>query len=558
MLDHKQKRRFWPGIIAACWCLLAETPLLAAPQDIVLPVAVSDTEAAVPMDYLWDDGWFLGSRNGYEYNHDLARVAGAIMVTTYQQPRGKLSDLLAVLGFFPEYIRDYHYADIEPEFPDKSAYSFAVKYLPQGDEEVPLVLVSVRGTSGQQEWLSNFNVADSTHKKERYHEGFDKSARMIIEDLQAYLQEFAIDTSAARILVIGHSRGAAVTNLVSSALDRGEVIPGLVPEHIYTYAFATPNSCSDIAERRAGLYLNIFNINNPEDVITELPFRGGSWDYSSYGHIFQLPSADKLKGKPERYQQLLADMSIPYIALTGGAKFEPPARSEFIARSFKNLQWAVGSVDHFYKRGDFLGHEAMTNAIRRRIPAENAAGYEDDDKWHEKASPKEFRSEYRRMAAAHDAATYNAWLLAGEPESIFMRGTPTVVHVTAEAVNGQKLNVHFLEAGIPFGLQAAVPGGAVVAEADSQGARHIEGELDPELLTVGGRTVRFIVPEGERLLMTITAGDTAIALCLTTRLEANAENGLSPEQPYISENRLILSPGEVRTFQINNRTIVSE
>ena len=526
----------------------------AEPQLLTLPVGAFDMGEAIDIDYLWDDGWFLGDNSGYVYNHDLARVAGAIMLTTYQQPRGQLTDLLAALGFEEDSVRDYHYQPVEPEYPDKSAYSFAIKKLGQDGQTVPLVLAAIRGTSGQQEWLSNLNISDTTRKKERYHEGFEKSARLIANDLAAYFQEMSVEPEEARVLIVGHSRGAAVANLVGAFLDRGEWgLEAEVPaKQIYDYAFATPNSCTDIAERKAGLYRNIFNIDNPEDLITELPFRGGSWDYGPYGVVLQLPTADKLKGQPERYEKLLARMKQPFAQLTGGEDFQPVRKSEYPARSVKNLQWLVGSVERFYRRGDRLGHKAMERGIRKNIPVGDMAAAES---WEQSVVPVKMKDDVKRLEYAHAAVTYNVWLLSGEAEDIYMRGTPTEVRILAETVDGNKLPVTLLAEGVPFAAQISVPGGETVAAVYERGGQQVMGELDPELRTAGGHAASFVIPEGERLQVTLTATEGDTDFLLTTRLEPNEENGLAADTGYISEQRFLLPQGESCSFLIRNREI---
>lgn len=58
----------------------------------------------------------------------------------------------------------------------------------------------------------------------------------------------------------------------------------LTPGHVYVYTFATPNVCTDTAERRDSKYRNIFNIVNPEDVVPEVPFLGAPWGYWHLWH----------------------------------------------------------------------------------------------------------------------------------------------------------------------------------------------------------------------------------------------------------------------------------
>ena len=531
-------------------------PAWAVPRQLVLPVGTSGSAGTAAIAYTWDDAWLDSQHSGYSYNHGLARVAGAIMSTVYLQPQGALTDLLSALGCEKETVRDYHYAAVEPEFPHKSGYSFAWRQMENGEA---LVFVAIRGTNGRQEWLSNLNIADATRKKQRYHEGFERSAMLVLHDLALYIEEQGLDIARAHFLITGHSRGAAVANLVGAFLDRGEwdyLTEGMGkadPGHLSVYAFASPNSCTDIAERKAGLYRNIYNIINPEDVIPELPFRGGSWDYGSFGLRFCLPSAEKLKGEPERYKTLVAKMSVPFAELTGGQRFVPMPRSEELARGVKNMQWLVGSVEHFYSSGGKLGHDAIEKVMRRAIPVE------DDDTQPElvgadaRAARRRFPREVDGVTDMHGAATYNAWILSGEPEEIYMRGTPTVVRISAEKAGGRKTSIRLLQESLPFSLEISVPGSVAVAGAGSGGAWQAQGELDPELHLVGGHAASFIIPEGERLAIEITAGQQPVELTLSTRLEANRENGLPVDGKNISEQVLRLGLGESRRFLIAGR-----
>lgn len=531
-------------------------PAGTASRQLVLPVATPGTDRTVAMGYTWDDAWLEGEDSGYAYNHGLARVAGAIMSTVYLQPHGKLTGLLSALGCSSETVRDYHYAAMEPEFPHKSGYTFAWRRMENGE---PLVIVAIRGTNGRQEWLSNLDIADATGKKQRYHEGFERSAMLVLHDLALYLREQGLDIGQAHFLITGHSRGAAVANLVGAFLDRGEwdylteERGRANPGHLAVYAFASPNSCTDMAERKAGLYRNIYNIVNPEDAIPELPFRGGSWDYGSFGLEFRLPSAEKLRGDPQRYEQLVARMSVPFAELSGGQRFVPMPRSEAFARGVKNLQWLVGSVEHFYTSRGKLGHDAIEKVMRRTIPVEDDDRKPELDEGRVGAVQRRYPREVNGATDMHAPATYNAWILAGEPEEIYMRGTPTVVRVSAVSVDGQEPGISLLQDRLPFFMEVSVPGGSPVAGAGDDGVWQARSEMDPELKLTGGRTASFVIPEGERLVLELTAGQQPVELTLSTRLEANAENGLPREEKIISEQLLRLQQGESYSFLITGR-----
>ena len=516
----------------------------AMPVNAELPVGAVSTAEEVPLSYQWDKYWLQG--DSYVYNHGLARICGAISSSVYLQEQGTLTRLWTELGGDGSSVRDYHYKLIEPEYKDKSAYSFGLMELSNGDIAV---LVAIRGTNGQQEWLSNLNIADSTRKKQRYHEGFEKAARLVLQDLYAYLQEQGVEEGRASFLITGHSRGAAVADLVGAFLDRGEPADDgaafqAEPSRVYTYTFATPSSCTVIGERRAGLYQNIFNIINPEDAVPELPFKGGSWDYGNFGVSLYLPTATKLKGDRERYGQLAARMSVPFAELTG-RQFQPMPGSEECARAVKNMQWVVGSVERFYKRRGKLGHTAMVNAIRKAMP-ETGEGNQTGNT----AGIMEVLQEKNPKVAQaalnmHAADTYNAWLLSGGPEEIYMRGTPTLCRLRVEGEGRQPAALNPLQGQLPLEIKLSLPEGEEVAAYKEGKASHQPHTVNSELKAYS-RMASFIVPEGERLELQVKVPEAGqeISFELFTSLEANDENGLDKVQEPISAVKRTMQPGE--------------
>ena len=521
----------------------------AMPVNAELPVGAVSTAEEVPLSYQWDKYWLQG--DSYVYNHGLARICGAISSSVYLQEQGTLTRLWTELGGDGSSVRDYHYKLIEPEYKDKSAYSFGLMELSNGDIAV---LVAIRGTNGQQEWLSNLNIADSTRKKQRYHEGFEKAARLVLQDLYAYLQEQGVEEGRASFLITGHSRGAAVADMLGAFLDRNEQAGdgrafAAEAGRVYTYTFATPSSCTVIGERRASLYQNIFNIINPEDAVPELPFKGGSWDYNNFGRNFCLPTATKLRGTPARYAQLTEKMSVPFALLTGRS-FRPMPGSEDFARAVKNLQWAVGSVERFYKSRGKLGHTAMANALRKALP-ETGEGSG-------RGFTEMLRERNNEIALSamnmHSADTYNAWLLSGEPEEIYMRGIPTLCRLRLDEEGGRPVGARLLQGRLPLEIILSLPGGEEVAACREGEASHRQHAVDPELKAYS-RAAFFTVPEGERLELQVKVPPSGheAASEISTGLEANEENGLAKEQQPLSLLKRKLTPGESARFLIDNR-----
>lgn len=148
------------------------------------------------------------------------------------------------------------------------------------DGELRTVLaVTVRGTNSTiEEWTSNFDVGDTSTNTEtddwkntENHKGFDIAANRIMELVEQYILDNDIDKDVLVYWVTGHSRGAAIANIIGANLeDAGRTA--------FTYTFATPNTT--IASN-AGSYNTIFNIVNEDDFVPCLPI--DAWGYTRYG-----------------------------------------------------------------------------------------------------------------------------------------------------------------------------------------------------------------------------------------------------------------------------------
>ena len=164
--------------------------------------------------------------------------------------------------------------------------SFATRNASFGNSSFPIVIAAIRGTSNDAAWVSNFNVNNKGKDATSLHEGFNSAADEVVGLLNRYLVDSNIGTASTRILVTGHSRGAAVANLVGYKLDRGDV-EHIRKDNVFTYTFATPNTSAD-SDVTSASYDNIFNIVNPEDVVTRVPLVG--WGFGKYGKTLYLPS----------------------------------------------------------------------------------------------------------------------------------------------------------------------------------------------------------------------------------------------------------------------------
>ncbi len=136
--------------------------------------------------------------------------------------------------------------------------------------------VVIRGTNGTvTEWSSNFSLGDRVNSdwaNEYNHYGFDVTAKRIEKEVYSYLEEHK-SASDVVFWVMGHSRGAAIANIVAADLiDAGN--------NVFAYTFATPNTTVNpyANETRYG---SIFNIVNEDDFVPRLPLE--TWEFEHYG-----------------------------------------------------------------------------------------------------------------------------------------------------------------------------------------------------------------------------------------------------------------------------------
>jgi hypothetical protein len=81
-------------------------------------------------------------------------------------------------------------------------------------------------------------------------------------------------TMSKAIMITGHSRGAAIANLLGAHFEKD-------PNYTsFTYTFAAPNPTTD---NTTGSYKTIFNVVNQDDIIPYLPL--SNWGFNKYGVV---------------------------------------------------------------------------------------------------------------------------------------------------------------------------------------------------------------------------------------------------------------------------------
>jgi len=224
---------------------------------------------------------------------DNAPTAGTSASTKYN---GK--DLMELFGF--EDVQDYR---LSSDYYDDDMCEAVIGHqtVTYNGETKIIMAIWVRGTdsSSEEEWSSNFHMGrlegffdeyDSVSGKsprqknedwtrKTNHRGFDVCATRILKFAETYYntyikQELENNPDAGLAYwITGHSRGAAVGNLIASYLIDLE-------NEVYAYTFATPYNTAN-TEASAEKYDSIFNLVNANDFVPMLPMI--EWGFTRYG-----------------------------------------------------------------------------------------------------------------------------------------------------------------------------------------------------------------------------------------------------------------------------------
>ena len=259
-------------------------------------------------------------KDSTEYNPDLAYMLVALANSAYHKegldftllkdadsgvfPDNPLAitESLRNLGFDAENgdVREYNYYSSASDSnygDDKTAFTLATKSMSDG---TTLIAIVVRGSYGDikkltSDWRSNINFINLGVG---LHEGFNNAANEIIQELNAFKYDQAISDDNVTYVITGHSRGAAVANLVSKKL----IDSGVPTNNVYDYNFACPDTGRDYAINwnSNGKYNSLYNINNVRDIVGVIPgylfttsmhindflFERGLVFWGKYGHTY--------------------------------------------------------------------------------------------------------------------------------------------------------------------------------------------------------------------------------------------------------------------------------
>lgn len=175
-----------------------------------------------------------------------------------------IADYLVSLGFPEDRIRQYDY---DSPIAHSVGLTLACREVVNSNgATVTLYAVIARGTAGTAEWFSNFDMGDGDVAM-----GFDLAAHRVVDHFTNYITLYPpLDGASFKLWLTGHSRGAAVANLIA-----GQYVY-LPQEQVYCVTFATPNVALQTSRAT-----NILNFVIDGDVVTNVPFT--SWGFDRHG-----------------------------------------------------------------------------------------------------------------------------------------------------------------------------------------------------------------------------------------------------------------------------------
>ena len=287
-----------------------------------VPIAYDD-KGIINLNF--KQSWF--ENNSAQYNHNLSTLCSQFVTLGYDVEN--LENDLKLIGFKNVFWETEANKDQVDNF-------IASRDITVNEETYTLLFVGCIGTNSVQ-WYSNFEPGTG-----ETHASFNNAKNYVYGNIQNYIDTYNIDTSKTKILLCGHSRGAATANLVGAQLIDEEKFA--TKENIYTYTFATPNPTSS-SKTSNSKYDRIFNFVNPEDFVTKvLP---AQWGYSRYGTTYTLPS----KTNTYAYSTLKSNMQEEYEIILNGQKYHPYPDGEKQTYDVVNtLTNHVNSVNQLYTK----------------------------------------------------------------------------------------------------------------------------------------------------------------------------------------------------------------
>ena len=214
--------------------------------------------------FLYSDDMMLVNAN--ELSPDIAKMAMGLANAAYKE--SEIKRCFSNMGYSLLGGDTYNYTKNTYTYTNNDYVDYSIGYKVYKGYNIYLVVI--KGTGTNYDWFSNFNLGVGN-----YHQGFKLAADGVLSTINS-----KVNTTNNIFLVTGHSRGAAVANIIAAELTmKGNLASS---NHILGYTYA----CPAVKIGADTSYSNIRNYNNPGDAIPELPLK--SWGYERYGITINL------------------------------------------------------------------------------------------------------------------------------------------------------------------------------------------------------------------------------------------------------------------------------
>lgn len=298
-------------------------------------------------EFYYSDSYFCD--DSFQYKQQLATLSLCLAMSAfgsedtddYAEKSRNVEEMLTgdVLEF-----KNFAVTDTFKEKPgtDTIAAAIASKPFKDGnDKEFTLIAVAIRGGGYEREWASNFTMGSAGE-----HDGFDRASNDVLDFIKGYIADPENKISGdIKLWITGYSRAAATANMTAGKIDSGESLGDNVTldkKDLYAYCFETPSGTVKSGSNDLSVYGNIFNIVNPNDLVTKVaPTAMG---FRRYGYDRILPTREN---KYNSFSQAQDNMKAQY------AQIESVKDEEYVVGDFvyyridKNVldKWLMGDLD---------------------------------------------------------------------------------------------------------------------------------------------------------------------------------------------------------------------
>lgn len=286
------------------------------------------------------------------YNHELCKFSAKLVTESNANLTKTVVDLAYYCGTKTGSAKYWQ------DCTDRDAENFFIVYrdMVVNGENYRTVIACISGSYDTQ-WDSNFDpygvgreksyAGDS--EKGVTHLGFADARDYVYSYLVDFVNEFCLSNNV-KLLITGHSRGAAAANLLSAKIIKDGKIGNkdIAKENVYSYTFATPNvsKADDLHDEK---YNRIFNIVNPEDFVTKvLPV---NWGFGKYGTTYSFCSRTNCEAGT--YITELSDMKNYFSEYTSLSYQNYTEGEEPTDRIIESMSQYLSDLDEFYTKSIF-------------------------------------------------------------------------------------------------------------------------------------------------------------------------------------------------------------